>query len=146
MCVGINMNYSLKLLISTHNIFHNSEFSYDPSSFIGENETISVRDPWYTWPENRLVDSWKFVAAPILVDRRFVDFDVSKRQSTSKSTNLRANRTVMRCKLPGVWGVYESILRSSVPRVGPRVTTWDILILADERERIVWKFPWGGGS
>ena len=33
-------------------------------------------------------------------------------------------------------GVYESILRSSVPKV----TTWDILTLADERRRIVWKF------
>ena len=38
-----------------------------------------------------------------------------------------------RYKLPGV---YESIIRSSEPKV----MTWDSLTVADERRRIVWKF------
>ena len=98
-------------------MFHASEFSDDPLSFISESETLSGRDPWYTWPENRHADSWKFVAVPVLAVHRIVDFDIDH------------------FKLPGV---YESILRSSVPKV----STWDSLTLTGERQRIVWKF-WG---
>ena len=58
------------------NIFHTSEFSDDPLSFISESKTILGCDLWYTWPDNRLVDSWKFVAAPVLIEHRLVDCDV----------------------------------------------------------------------
>ena len=73
-----NTYYDLKLKtfdLKLHKMFHTSEFSDDPSSFISKNETISVLDLWYTWPESRLVDSWQFVAAPVIVERRLVDFN-----------------------------------------------------------------------
>ena len=50
-----------------------------------------------------------------------------------KVNKLTLNKDGGCYKLPGV---YESILRSSVPKV----TTWDSLTLVDERQRIVWKF------
>ena len=67
------------------NIFHTSECSDDPSSFISESESISVRGLWYTWPKNRLVDSWKFVLAPDFVEHRIVHLYVK----CTKGHNLR---------------------------------------------------------
>ena len=141
--------------------FHNSEFSDHPSSFISKSETISGCDLWYAWPENRLVDSWKFVAAPVFVECRLVDFDIDcLRDSSFKPVGfsvqyydlINVNVMAWRLSVDVIWdfraggagsfmfqklpGLCESILRSSVPKV----TTWDSLTLTDERRKIVWKF------
>ena len=54
-------------MISTQNIFHTSEFSGDPSSFISDSASVSGCGLWYTCFKNRLVDSWKFffITGPI---------------------------------------------------------------------------------
>ena len=63
------MIQSLKLLISesTQNIFRTSVFADNPSSFISKGESIPGHDLCTLDPLNRLVDFWKFVAAPVFV-------------------------------------------------------------------------------
>ena len=146
--------YDLKLKTFTQNIFHTSEFSDDPSSFIIECDNISGRDLWYTWPENRLEHKRPSSTSSEVSDYihieypghhiEFVEVKILDREphwfkrGVKEAIYIKADKPTLnndggRYKLPGA---YESILRSSVPKV----TTWDILILDDEKRRIVWKF------
>ena len=144
-------------MISTQNIFHTPKFSDDPSSFISESENISGRDLWYTWPENRLVDSWKFVApAPpamksqitstlslqaiiltLMKSKYWTEIPAGLKEESRGDLYQRQQAYAQQGRGPlQLPGVYESILMSSEPKVA----TWDILTLADERRRIVRKF------
>ena len=48
---------TVKSKLQTQNIFHTSDFSDDPTSFINDSEPVLGCDLWYTWPKNTFVES-----------------------------------------------------------------------------------------